>query len=140
MTEVGTHQWWEHYKTTVNADPEMSVRGHDKFSENFRIEIGDTDWLVEVDGGRVESIVPEPGLDHEWAFGVTGSEQAWEEFLQETPPAFNHELIASHYRGAVAGEDDRLQITGDNKRVFQNLRAFQRALDLLRHSHNNGGA
>lgn len=52
---------------------------------------------------------------------------------------FTHEIIASNYRAAVKGESDRLELTGDNKEIFQNLRAFQRALDLMRTAHNDGG-
>lgn len=138
--ELGSHEWWEHYKEVVNADDEMQVRGHDEFDRNFYVEMGDDRSLVKMDGGRVETVVPNPGMNHEWSFGVEGDRQAWEEFVQEVPPAFNHEIIASHYRSAVKGEDGHLQITGNNRVVFQNLRAFQRALDLMRKAHNDGGA
>jgi hypothetical protein len=39
----------------------------------------------------------------------------------------------------VRNEEDRLALKGDNLRIFQNLRPFQRALDLMRKSHNDGG-
>jgi len=138
--ELATHEWWERYKQTVNGDPEMQVRGHDTFDENFYVEIGDERFLITVDGGTVGDIVPNPGMNHEWSLGVEGDRAAWEEFVQEVPPAFNHEIVASHYRTAVKGEDGHLQITGNNRVLFQNLRAFQRALDLMRKAHNNGGS
>lgn len=138
-TEFASHGWWEHYKETVNEDAEMQVRGHDKFDENFYIEIGDERFLIMMDGGRIDEIVPNPGLNHQWAFGVEGDREAWTEFVQETPPAFNHEIVASHYRSAVRNEDGHLEMHGDNKKIFQNLRAFQRTLDLMRDAHNNGG-
>jgi hypothetical protein len=136
---LASHGWWEHYKETVNSDPEMTVRGHDKFDENFYVQIDDERFLVMVSGGQVEEVVPEPGMNHEWAFGVEGSRDAWEEFVAETPPAFNHEIIASNYRSSVRGEEGHLELTGDNKKIFQNLRPFQRALDLMRKAHNDGG-
>ncbi|WP_224449056.1 hypothetical protein [Haloprofundus salilacus] len=110
----------------------MTVRGHQQFDENFYLEIGDERFLVQMDGGRIDEVVPNPGLNDEWSFGVEGSREAWEQFVEETPPAFNHEIIASHYRSAVRNEDDHLMLTGNNKRIFQNLRAFQRTLDLMR--------
>jgi hypothetical protein len=131
--------WWENYKQTVNQDDEMDVRGHDKFDDNFYVDIGDERFLIEVDSGQITEIIPDPGLNYAWSFGVEGDREAWEEFIQETPPAFNHEIIASHYRSAVKEESGHLQLTGNNKKIFQNLRAFQRALDLMRQSHNNGG-
>ncbi|GAB3026937.1 hypothetical protein GCM10025298_13970 [Natronobiforma cellulositropha] len=139
-TELGTHEWWETYKETVNSDPELEVRGHDKFNENFYVQMGDERVLLEMADGKIDTVVPNPTLNHRWTFGVEGDREAWEEFVQETPPPFNHEIIASHYRTAVRNEDGHLQLTGDNKKIFQNLRAFQRTLELMRVAHNNGGA
>ena len=135
-----SHEWWESFKETVNEDPEMQVRGHDSFSENFYVEIGDERVLIEMDRGKVDQVGPNPGLNHRWTIGVEGDESAWEEFVQETPPAFNHEIIASHYRSAVRNEDGHLRVTGDNKALFQNLRPFQRTLELMRVANVNGGA
>jgi len=138
-TELASHGWWEHYKETVNQDDEMTVRGHDTFDENFYVDIGEDRFLVQMDEGTVDDVVPDPGMNYAWSFGVEGDREAWTEFVEETPPAFNHEIIASHYRSAVKGDDGHLQLTGDNKKIFQNLRAFQRALDLMRQTHNDGG-
>ncbi|EJN57490.1 hypothetical protein [Halogranum rubrum] len=138
-SDLGDHDWWEHYQEVVNNDDEMEVRGHDKFNENFYVEIGDERFLIQVEHGKVDDVIPEPGMNNQWSFGVEGSRKAWKEFVQEVPPAFNHEIIASHYRSAVKEEEDHLQLTGSNKKIFQNLRAFQRALDLMRKTHNNGG-
>jgi pimeloyl-ACP methyl ester carboxylesterase len=131
-TELASHEWWESYREAVNSDPELEVRGHDVFSENFYIQIGDERTLIRMHEGKIEDIVPNPALNHRWSFGVEGSREAWEEFVSEEPPAFNHEIIASHYRSAVAGDDGHLQLMGDNKKIFQNLRALQRTLDLMR--------
>ena len=142
MTDAkfASDDWWRQYRETVNADDEMQVRGHDTFDANFYVDIGTDRVLIEMHSGRVEEIVPDPGLNDAWAFGVEGDREAWEEFVQETPPAFNHEIIASHYRSAVKGDSGHLQLTGNNKRIFQNFRAFQRALDLMRETQNGGAA
>jgi hypothetical protein len=137
---LATHQWWEQYRERVNDDPEMKVKGHDKFSDNFYVQIGDERFLIRMDRGEIDEILPNPGLNHRWSFGVEGSREAWEEFVQETPPPFNHEIIASHYRTAVKNEPGHLLLTGDNRKIFQNLRPFQRALDLMRETHANGGS
>ncbi|MFC6904566.1 alpha/beta hydrolase [Halalkalicoccus tibetensis] len=137
-TELASHEWWESYREVVNGDPELGVRGHDAFDENFYVEIGDERTLIRMNEGEIEDVVPNPTLNHRWSFGVEGSREAWEEFVSEKPPAFNHEIIASHYRSAVAGDEGHLQLTGDNKKVFQNLRAFQRTLELMRVAHNGG--
>jgi hypothetical protein len=136
-TELASHEWWQHYRETVNSDPEMSVRGHDRFDTNFYLRIGEEKFLIEMHGGNVQSVVPNPDLNAEYSFGVEGSREAWEEFVQELPPAHNNEIIASDYRTAVRGEDGHLELTGSNKKIFQNLRPFQRALDLMRETHNS---
>jgi hypothetical protein len=136
-TELASHEWWQRYQETVNADPEMSVRGHDRFDTNFYVHIDEEKFLIEMHGGEVTSVVPNPDLNAEYSFGVEGSREAWEEFVQELPPAHNNEIIASDYRTAVRGEDGHLELTGNNKDIFQNLRPFQRALDLMRETHNS---
>lgn len=137
--EFASQEWWDRYRDVVNDDDEMHVRGHEHFSSNFYVEIGDERYLVRVHEATIEDVVSDPTLNDRWSFGVEGSREAWEEFLQETPPAFNHEIIASHYRTAVRGESGHLEMTGDHKKIFQNLRAFQRALDLMRKTEHDGG-
>lgn len=138
-TELASSEWWDHYAEVVNDDDEMQVRGHDTFDTNFYVEIDEERFLLQMDGGTVDDVVRDPGLNQQWSFGVEGSREAWEEFVQEVPPAFNHEIIASNYRTAVKDESGHLRLTGNNKEIFQNLRAFQRALDLMRHAHTDGG-
>lgn len=135
--EFASHEWWEEYRDTVNDDQEMKVRGHDTFDENFYVEIGDDMFLIEMHAGEVENVVPEPGVNDVWSFGVEGSREAWEEFVQEYPPAHNNEIIASDYRTAVKGEDGHLELKGNNKKVWQNFRPFQRALDLMRETQQS---
>lgn len=140
MTDLATHEWWQHYKETVNTDPEMDVRGHDHFDENFLVDIGDDRFLIKIDSGSVTDVVPNPGVNEDWSFGVEGPRKAWEEFVQEHPPAHNNEIIASNYRTEVKGDDGHLRLIGSNKTLFQNLRPFQRSLDLMRVAHNTGGS
>lgn len=137
--ELASEEWWNRYEEIVNEDDEMEVRGHDTFDDNFCVEIGDDRFLIQMHRGTVEDVVPGPGMNHAWSFGVEGDREAWEEFVRPNPPAFNHEIIASHYRSAVKGDDGHLELTGNNEKIFQNLRAFQRALDLMRVTQNEGG-
>ncbi|WP_436344920.1 hypothetical protein [Natronorubrum sp. FCH18a] len=135
--ELASSEWWNEYKDTVNSDQEMSVRGHDQFDDNFFVRIDDDTYMIEMYGGEVIDVVANPGVNGEWSFGVAGSRDVWEEFLQEIPPAHNNEIIASDYRTAVRGEDGYLELHGDNKKIFQNLRPFQRALELMRETQHS---
>lgn len=136
-SELGRDDWWKRYKETVNNDREMKVRGHDRFNDNFFVQIDEEKFLIRMHGGVVEEIVPNPGINGEHSFGVEGSRSAWEEFVQEVPPAHNNEIIASDYRTAVRGEEGYLKLQGNMKKVFQNLRPFQRALELMRKTHDD---
>lgn len=135
-SELGSEEWWDEYRETVNADKEMKVRGHDQFDDNFFVQIDDEKFIIEMYGGEVQDVMANPGVNGEHSFGVEGSREAWEEFVQEVPPAHNNEIIASDYRTAVRGEEGYLELHGNNKRVFQNLRPFQRALELMREIQN----
>lgn len=134
--EAFSQEWWEHFKENVSKDQEMKVRGHDEFDENFYVQVNEDQYVIEVSGGEVERVIPNPGFNDTWSFGVEGSGQAWNEFLQENPPAHNNEIIASNYRTVVKGDDDHLKMAGNNKKIFQNLRPFQRMLDLMRVTEN----
>lgn len=133
--ELASLEWWNDYQQTVNEDQEMNVRGHDRFDDNFYVQIEDEKFVIEMYGGEVQNVTPNPDTNDEWSFGVEGSREAWEEFVQEYPPAHNNEIIASDYRTKVKGEDGHLELKGNNKKIWQNLRPFQRALDLMRETH-----
>jgi len=131
-------EWWDRYREYVNDDPEMKTRGHDTFDENFYLDVDETRFLVKMHGGEVEEIIENPGFGEEWSLGIQGSREAWEEFIQEVPPPHNNEILGSNYRTVVRREEGHLRITGNNKKLFQNLRPLQRTVELLRIAHNEG--
>lgn len=136
-TTLANEEWWNNYRETVNADPEMKLHGRDAFDENFLVGIGEEHFLVEMHGGEVQD-VRTPGLDDAWAFGVVGDREAWKQFVKEVPPPHHNEVFASFYRTAVKGEPGYFDLIGNHKKIFQNFRSFQRALDLMRTTHNGG--
>lgn len=138
MAEIGSAAWWNRFKTRVNKDKEMKVRGHDRFNENFYVHIGDESFLIKMNNGEVREVELSPDLNDHGSFGIRGERRAWEEFLQEVPPPHNNEVIASDSRTAVQDDDGHLELIGDNKKLFQNLRAFQRTMEILREAHNQG--
>ena len=135
---LASDDWWENYQDVVNEDPEMSLHGRDAFNENFLIGIGDEHFLVEMQQGKIGNIRSPPGLDNAWSFGVVGPREAWEEFVSEIPKPHHNEVFASFYRTAVKEEDGYFDLIGNHKKIFQNFRPFQRALDLMRTAHNEG--
>jgi pimeloyl-ACP methyl ester carboxylesterase len=132
-----SEDWWAEYQETVAADPEMTLHGREACEVNFVVSIGAEDFLIDMHNGAVED-VRSPTLDDEWAFTVVGARDAWEQFIEEVPPAHHNELFASFYRNAVKGEEGYFDIIGNHKAVFQNFRSVQRALDLMRTTQNGG--
>ena len=139
MTDAtfASEEWWNSYRETVNADPEMTLNGRDAFDENFLVGIGEEHFLIDMHDGQVQD-VRTPGLDDSWGFGVVGPREAWEEFVSEIPAPHHNEVFASFYRTAVKGEEGYFDLIGDHKLIFQNFRPFQRALDLMRTTENGG--
>lgn len=138
MAPIVTESEWDRFKERVNQDEEMKVRGHDHFSENFYLHMGDDTVLVKMYQGEVEEVETSPDLNDHGSIIIEGSEKAWNEFLQEVPPPHNNELIASDYRTSIKGEEDYLNLTGDYKKFFQSLRPLQRTLEILRETKNEG--
>lgn len=139
MTEAAfaSADWWNRYQEVVNTDPEMTLHGRDAFDENFVVVIGDENYLIEMHDGAVQD-VRTPGLDDVWSFSVIGDRDAWEQFIKEVPPPHHNEVFASFYRTAVKDEEGYFDLAGNHKKLFQNFRSFQRALDLMRTTHNGG--
>ena len=136
-TTFANEEWWNRYQDVVNDDPEMTLHGRDAFDENFVVGIGEEQFLIDMQGGEVQD-VRTPGLDDAWESGVVGEREAWEQFVEEVPSAHHNEVFASFYRTAVKGEEGYFDLIGNHKKIFQNFRAFQRALDLMRTTHNGG--
>ncbi|QFU84324.1 alpha/beta fold hydrolase [Natronorubrum aibiense] len=134
---LASEEWWEDYQSVVNSDPEMELHGRNAFDENFLLGIGEEHFLIDVHDGEVQD-VRTPGLDDAWSFGVVGRREAWEEFVSEVPSPHHNEVFASFYRTAVKGEEGYFDLIGNHKKIFQNFRSFQRALDLMRTTHNGG--
>jgi pimeloyl-ACP methyl ester carboxylesterase len=135
--EFASEEWWEEYQAVVADDPEMTLHGRDAFDENFVIMVGEEPHLIEMHDGAVAD-VRTPGLDDAWEFSVVGAPDAWEAFLEEVPDPHHNEVFASFYRTAVKGEEGYFDLAGNHKTIFQNFRSVQRALDLMRTTHNGG--
>ncbi len=96
--EFASPEWWNEYKETVNSDPEMDVRGHKYFNENFYIMVDDQMFFIEIEDAEVQRVDAEPtGMDV-WSFGVEGEREVWEEFIEEYPPAHKNDVFASDHR------------------------------------------
>lgn len=69
--------------------------------------------------GRIARITDNLSADTPWQFGLRGPRESWEKFIQQVPPPMYNDIWAMAH--PLHGS---LQIDGDIKGVWQNMRAL----------------
>lgn len=86
---------------------------------------GDTDWLVRIERGRVETVAKGPFIMPRTDLRLRASSETWDRFLAPVPPPGYHDLLAlRRYR--------RIQIEGDIRLMSAYLFYIKRLFALLR--------
>jgi hypothetical protein len=119
-------QWMNSWQDAVNADAAFSVIGR-YFSADFLLGFGAAEYVVSVDRGRIERITDDVGVETPWSFALRAPEESWEKFTQRIPPPMYNDIWAMAH--PLHG---RLNIDGDVKVLWQNLRALTWMLDRMR--------
>jgi hypothetical protein len=89
----------------VNGDEALVRRGR-YFSDTFMLEVGETQYLIEVRQGRIENVETGPFVMRSWTFAIRAAEEVWREFWRELPRPGYHDIFAllRHGRIALDGE------------------------------------
>jgi hypothetical protein len=86
---------------------------------------GDTDWLVRIERGAVESVTQGPFIMPRTDLCLRAASETWSKFLAPVPPPGYHDLLAlRRYR--------RIQIEGDIRLMSAYLFYLKRLFALLR--------
>src|SRR5258708_12896022 len=85
--------WLEVFRDRVNADPEMKLVG-EFFTTSIALTFGETRYVLRVENGRINAIVPNPRIDVRAAFGFRAPLEVWSKFLSPTPPPLSHDFFA----------------------------------------------
>lgn len=109
----------------VNANDALVRRGR-HLTTGFIVGIGDTDWLIEIDHGRVTAVTPDPSLMTSVQFTIRAQDSVWEAFWQHLPRPGFHDVFAMTKSGAMAIEGDFHPFMA-NLRYFKELLAAPRA-------------
>lgn len=125
--------WMEGWKTLVNQDAVIKIIGK-HLTATVLFAFGDTTYVVSYVGGRITRIDDQLGPESTYAFALRGPAQTWEKFVQPIPPPMYNDIWAMAH--PLHG---RLQIEGDVKVMWQNLRAFTWTLDFMRKVNEAGG-
>ena len=120
-------EWVERWARQVNEDRRLPVIGR-FFSGSFVLGIDDTDYLIEVNKGKVQKIAE--GLapnDFGFEFALRASSVTWGKFAQQIPPPMFNDIWAMAHP-----LHRHLRIDGNAMTFWQNLRALTHMLSLMR--------
>lgn len=119
--------WMERWARVVNDDRILPVTGR-FFNGKFVIGVDDTDYLLEVQEGRIRRI--HEGLtpnDFGYEFGLKASSATWSKFAQPVPPPMFNDIWAMAHP-----LHQNMVIEGNTLPFWQNVRALTRMLALMR--------
>jgi hypothetical protein len=119
-------KWMNAWQDTVNRDPTMKIVGR-YFTTNFLLGFGEKQYLVSMYQGSIERITDQLSIETPWTFALRGPRESWELFIQRVPPPMYNDIWAMAH--PLHG---RLQMDGNVKVLWQNLRALTWMLDRMR--------
>jgi len=108
----------------ANGDPWLTHRG--RFLDvSFLLEVGDSEYLISIREGGVESVERGPLVQPRWSFAMRASAEDWNRFWSATPQPGFHDLIAMM-------KFKRLRLEGDLYPFMTHIRYFKDLLAILR--------
>lgn len=112
----------------VNADAPLVRRGR-FLATRFLLEVGDAQWLIGVQDGKIVSVERGPFVMPSWSFALRASDDEWRMFWSANPPPGHHDLMALIKRRALKAEGD-LNIFMAYLRYFKDVLAKLRAQEV----------
>ena len=97
----------------VNDNEDLVRRGR-YFSDTFMLEVGETQYLIEVFQGRVESVELGPFVRRSWTFALRATEDVWQRFWEKLPKPGYHDIFALL-------REKRIVLDGDLQPMMANL-------------------
>ena len=100
----------EPLQALVNDNPALVRRGQ-WTNAVMLLGIGERNWWVTIQAGRIESIRQEDWAVSGFDFAIRGTEEAWRKFWMPMPPPRHHDLSALIREGKMRfeGNTDMLQ-------------------------------
>ena len=110
----------------VNQDTALVRRGR-WLSNVFLVEAGTTQFLVQVDKGRLLNVEHGPFVMPSWSFAIRASEPVWQRFWQPLPAPGDNDIFALRKTGEMSVEGN-LQPFMANLIYIKQVLAMPRAL------------
>lgn len=99
----------EHLAASVNGDPALVRRGR-WVTLDFVLGIGDEDWVVSIERGRVTGVERRRLATRSGRFSIRASRAVWDEFWKPLPRRDHHDLWAMLAAGLVRIDGDLLPL------------------------------
>ncbi len=110
----------ERLQASVNADAALVRRGR-WVSLDFVLGIGDEDWIVSIERGRVAGVERRRLATRSGRFSIRAARAVWEEFWRPVPRRDHHDLWAMLAAGLA-------RVDGDLLPLVQHLQYFKDVL------------
>ena len=120
------NRWMERWQNLVNQDSVMKIIGR-YLTADVLLQFGEAAYVVSFAGGNVTRVAQNIGPETTYSLALRAPAESWSKFTQPIPPPMYNDIWAMAH--PLHG---RLKIEGDAKVMWQNLRAFTWALDLMR--------
>jgi len=79
----------------------------------FLVGVGEEEWLVDIQAGRVVSVTKGPFRMASWTFALKGTRAGWDRFWQPVPPPYYQDLFGLLRQGELKFEGDLLPLWRD---------------------------
>ena len=96
---------FERLAEIVNGDEALVRRGR-YFSDSFMLEVGETQYLIEIREGRIARIETGPFVMRSWTFAIRATEDVWLRFWEKLPQPGYHDIFALLRQGRITFEGD----------------------------------
>ena len=84
--------WCEALSEQVNANERLVWRGR-HVSTSFLLEVGQSEYVIKIDQGRVGSVKKGPFTMGDWVFALRASKASWTAFLEPLPRPGFHDVM-----------------------------------------------
>ena len=118
--------WVQKWQEAVNKNGPMKWIGK-HFTAQLLFGFGDKEYVVAFDKGKLTNFTDQLGPESCYQLAIRGPAESWAKFCQPVPPPMYNDLWAMAH--PLHG---RATMEGDQKVLWQNMRAFFWALDRMR--------
>jgi hypothetical protein len=119
-------QAFTHLPTLLDRDANLLRRGA-FFDARFHVGIGEIQFDVKIERGRINSLDRGPFIQRSWRFAVRGTTEAWSRLWAPIPEPGWHDLFALTKKGCMTLEGD-LQPVMANLQYLKDLLVLPRRL------------